>query len=292
MSGSVSRRVPPGHSFIEVVLALSVASVVLASLAAVLVRQHRYYAAQLQLAATRDAARLAAQVLSAELRALSTAGGDLYAISADSVALRSSTGLGVTCGVGGDRISLRRVTGSFGDSESDSVLVFRDGDPGTALEDEWVALETRAVRGGGAGRCPDGRTPELELAVGGSLAGVTVGAPVRGFRPYVYKLYLGRDGRWWLGQRLRRGRLQPLAGPFASPDSGGLRLEYLNAAGVWTGDPREVVQVRLSVKARSHVPIPGAGGADFIHDSLTVSVHLRNSRADKVSLHDERPAVE
>ncbi len=274
------------------VLALSVATVVLGSLAAVLLRQQRYYAAHAQLAATRDAARIAAEVLGAELRALSTAAGDLYAMSGDSVALRSTTGLGVTCSVAGDHISLRRVTGSFGHSESDSVLIFRDGDPGTARDDRWVALDTRRLLRADAGRCPDGRTPELGLAVGGSLVGVTVGAPVRGFRPYVYKLYLGGDGRWWLGQRLRSGRVQPLAGPFAAPDSGGLRLEYLSGAGVPTRNPREVVQVHISIKAQSSVPIPGTRGADFLHESLSISVHLRNSRAEDMSGGEEASAVE
>ena len=270
---------PGGHSYIEVALALAVAAVVLASVAAVVLAQHRYYAAHAQRAATRDAARTAVEVLGAELRALSPAAGDLYAISPDSVALRSSTGLGTVCTVSGNHIGLRRVTGSFADSHADSVLIFRDGDPGTALDDSWAALGSRWVEGGGAGRCPDGRLPELELTVGGSLAGVAVGAPVRGFRAYVYKLYLGQDKRWWLGQRLRRGRVQPLAGPFAPPDSGGLRFEYLSRIGIPTQDPREVVQVRVSVKAQSASPLPGASGAGWLHDSLSVSVYLRNSSA-------------
>lgn len=268
-----------GHSYIEVALALSVAAVVMACVAAVLLGQHRYYAAHAQRAATRDAARIAAEVLGAELRALSPAAGDLYAISPDSVALRSSTGLAVVCTVSGNHIGLRWVTGSFADSHADSVLIFRDGDPGTALDDSWAALSSRRAGSGGAGRCPDGRSPEVELLVDGSLAGVVVGAPVRGFRAYVYKLYLGRDGRWWLGQRLRQGRVQPMVGPFAPPDSGGVRLEYLSRLGIPTQDPREVVQVRVSLKAQSVSPLPGASGARWLHDSLSVSVHLRNSSA-------------
>ncbi|KPK80002.1 MAG: hypothetical protein AMS25_10565 [Gemmatimonas sp. SM23_52] len=272
-------------------LALSVAAVVLVSVAAVLLGQYRYYAAHAQRAATRDAARIAAEVLGAELRALSPAAGDLYAISPDSVALRSSTGLGVVCTVNGNHIGLRWVTGSFADSDADSVLIFRDGDPGTALDDSWAALGSRWVGSGGAGRCPDGRSAELELAVDGSLAGVAVGAPVRGFRAYVYKLYLGRDGRWWLGQRLRHGRVQPIVGPFAPPDSGGLRLEYLSRIGIPTRDPREVVQVRVSVKAQSVSPLPGPSGAEWLDESLSVSVYLRNSAAGHIGSDHEPGAA-
>jgi hypothetical protein len=264
-----------GHTLVEVVLALLLLSVVSASAYAVLRSQRRFYAAQLEIAAARDVARIAVEILSGELRPASPLAGDLYAIAPDSLALRSFTGLGVVCDISGDVIGLRRVTGAFGDAKADSVLVYLERGFDTAQDDGWAATATQRVGAAAGGRCPDGRVPDVELVVERVIEGATVGSAVRGFRPYVYRLYEGRDGRWWLGQRLREGRFQPVVGPFAR---GGLRFEPLTAAGRPTLDPRRVVQVRISVIARSYHRLPGRDAPEFFEDSLSTIVFLRNAR--------------
>ncbi len=266
-----------GHTIIEVALALVLFSIVLGTVYIALIAQHRFYVRNAQLASTRNAARVAAEVLTGELRAASPAGGDLYAIAADSVALRSSTGFGVVCSVSGNTIQLWRLTGTFGDSENDSALVFLENTLDTSQDDAWTAVRIRDVRSGGQGECPDGRSPTLRLVLDRELAGVIVGAPLRAFRPYVYKLYTGSDGRWWLGQRLRYGRFQPVTGPFAPPGEGGLRFEFLKRGGVPARDPAEVVEVRISIRARSTHRMLWSGGARFLADTLSTAVYLRNS---------------
>ncbi len=127
------------------------------------------------------------------------------------------------------------------------------------------------------GVCPGNRPADLSLVVDAPIGGTIAGAPVRGFRPYVYKLYAGPTDDWWLGQRLRSGVVQPLAGPFAEPASGGLRLEYLNAAGTAAREPGEVVQVRIQVRALSRWPGVGRAGEAPPAVSLSTAVLLRNS---------------
>jgi hypothetical protein len=273
----LSEECNEGHTVVEVILALLLFSVVASALSLVLVAQHRFYTIQAQVASTRDAARLAVEVLAGELRDSSPSSGDLYAIGPDSVALRSTLGLGVVCAVSANTVSLWRLTGTFASLNTDSALVFEEHQLDSSLDDRWTAARILNVQVGGTGLCPNGHPPTSTLSLDRAVTGATVGSPLRGFRPYVYKLYRSRDGNWWLGQRLRRGRIQPVAGPFASPVDGGLRLEYLTDTGAVTTDPGRVASVRIAVKAVSVRPVYRGRRADFVTDTLSTSVYLRNS---------------
>jgi type II secretory pathway pseudopilin PulG len=273
------QRRPAGYALVEVSLVLLLVSLLTTSALAVLSSQRRFYAAQLQIAAARDVARVALTVLSVELRAASPVAGDLYAIAADSVALRSYTGFGVVCSVSGNEINLRRIAGTFQGSPNDSLLVYR-GPRVTS----WGRAAVVGARSAAGGHCPDGGRPDLVLRAAGAIGDVVAGAPLRGFRPYVYRLYRGGNGRWWLGQKLRGGRFQPVAGPFADPAAGGLRLDFLDAVGDPTTEARAAVRVRVSLVAQSARPVPARAGPHFSHDSLSTVVLLRNSCGDGARL--------
>lgn len=266
-----------GHTLIELTVVLFLFSVAMVAIYGVLVGQRRFYVAQAQIAEQRDALRIAAAVLTGELSDVSSVGGDFYAIAPDSVAFRSSRGYGVICSVSERRLTLRLLTGSFGASKYDSALVFAENGSDAALDDEWRSVHVERVRRPD-GRCPDGRAPDVKLVVSKEVAGATVGSLVRAFRPYVYKLYSGKGGSWWLGQRLRGRGLQPVAGPFADPDLGGLRFEYFDDSGARTTDPRAPVLVRVSLRAWSLGRVPSSPAhPDFYSDTLSVFVYLRNS---------------
>ncbi len=266
-----------GHSLVEVAVSLVLASLVIGSAYAVLLAQRRFYTLTVQTTTARDAARIALQVLSGELRGSSPAAGDLYAMDADSVAVRSTTAAAVLCEASGTTLHLRRLAGAFGARPADSALVYLEGDTSSAADDSWVAVRVLAVEGGGARSCPDQRPSDLGLIIDRTVDGVLAGAPVRGFRPYIYKLYSGPDGRWWLGQRLRSGIIQPVTGPFAAPGSGGLRFEYRTSSGGPAAEPREVAQVRIEVRAsrRGSGRRRGAGTTSASANLSTV-VYLRN----------------
>ncbi len=266
-----------GHTVLEVTVVLALFSIVLVAVHLALISQQRFFALNSQLASTRDASRIAAEVLTAELRAASPAAGDLYALSTDSVALRSNRGIGVVCHASGNTMSIWRLTGTFGDSPTDSVLVFFENDPNSPLDDVWKAAAVLRVRSGGSGDCPNGQPPDVRLDLDRGLAAVPVGSPVRAFKPYVYRLYLAGDGRWWLGQRPRYERIQPIVGPFAAPSEGGLILEPLARGGSPTADPANVVEVLISLRSESPLPLPWLGDHGFLTDALVTSVYLRNS---------------
>ncbi len=279
-----SRRLEPrrgvgGHSLVEVVVSLVLVSLVMGAAYAVLLAQRRFYSLATRTAEARDVSRIALQVLAGELRGTSPAAGDLYAMAADSVSLRSTTAVATLCEASGTTLRVRRLGGAFGDRPADSALVYLEGDTSSAVDDQWVAVRVQALAGGGTGDCYDKRPPDLALTVDRPVAGLLPGAPVRGFRPYTYKLYAGAAGRWWLGQRLRGGVIQPLTGPFAAPGAGGLRFEFLTASGSAAARPEEVAQVRIEVEAvRRGTGRLSPARRSMGRSALSTVVYLRSAR--------------
>ncbi len=270
--GAWTRR---GLTAVEVLIVLGLFTLVLASATAILISQQRFYSRNADVASTRSATRTAAELLSAELRSVNAAGGGLYGFGPDSLAIRSTTGVGLVCGVSGRTVVLRRVSGAFGNLQTDSVLMFVEHGSNTATDDEWVIAGIAGSRAAASSVCPDGVPPDVVLSLDRDIVGASVGSPIRSFRPYVYKLYVGGDGRWWLGQRLRNGRMQPVTGPFAPPAQNGLRLEYATRLGSTALDPAAVALVTISVRAQGRLRYPWRGLKSVFADTLTTAVWLR-----------------
>lgn len=264
-----------GWTAVEVIVVLGLLALLSASVTGVVISQQRFYTRNADVAGTRGAARVAAELLTSELRGVSAAGGGLYGFAADSVAIRSSTGIGIVCDASPRTLVLRRVSGVFGELATDSVLVFVENATGAAFDDQLRVARIEASRTAAAPTCPDGAPPDISLVLDRDLPGVSVGSPVRSFRPYTYRLYMGGDGWWWLGQRLRDGRIQPIVGPLAAPAEGGLRLAFLDATGAATSDPASVARVVISIVARGRVRYPWRGVRTVFTDSVTTTVWVR-----------------
>jgi hypothetical protein len=264
-----------GITTLEVIVFLCLFSLVLASASAILIGQQRFYSRNADVASTRSAARTAAELLTAELRGLSAAGGGLYGFAPDSLAIRSTTGVGIVCAVSGSTLVSRRVSGVFGDLPTDSVVIFVEHETNSAGDDELVVARVEESRAASSPICPDGAPPDVALNLDRVIDGVGIGSPIRSFRPYVYKLYVGGDGRWWLGQRLRSGRTQPITGPFAPPAQGGLRLSYSTPLGVAAVEPAAVAVVKIRVKAQGRLRYPWGGLKRVFTDTVTTAVWVR-----------------
>ncbi len=87
-----TERLRCGHTLVELTVVLGLFSGARVAISGVWVGQRRVYLVQAQVAEQRDALRIAAAVLTGELRDVSSVGGDFYAIAPDSVAFRSSRG--------------------------------------------------------------------------------------------------------------------------------------------------------------------------------------------------------
>jgi prepilin-type N-terminal cleavage/methylation domain-containing protein len=261
-----------GYTLVEVLVAMTLTGIVVAGTLRALTAQKKFYARQARILEARHAMRASATILASELREVSAAGGDLYDVASDSVALRSTVGFAIVCGVNGasGSLSLTHLSGHFRLEAADSALVFVENGTGDG-DDLWRALQVTAINASGPS-CVSGATPEREIAVTGDLSGIWVGAPVRLFRPYVFALF-EMDSRWWLGRRNRGSgpNYVPVAGPLAPPGDDGLELTYYRADGATTLDPSLVTRVDIAVRAPTFKT-----ATEPAYRDLSTSTHLRN----------------
>ncbi|HKN67123.1 MAG TPA: hypothetical protein VJW73_12660 [Gemmatimonadaceae bacterium] len=274
----------------EVLVTLTLSALVLGIAVSVGARlQHRLLAESTRLADDEQLAS-AAQLVPLDLRPAATQAGDIVEARDTSLQLRTTTGMGVVCG--GSTTSLL-VASSLGAAGRMATLAATAGDTLWLLADsdsveQWRPLRISATRRV-AGTCP-----ALDSA-GGQLfdvahlwaadlrdsAAVMQGAFVRTTRPVRYSFYRAGDGHWylgvhsWNGATARFNLVQPLAGPYASPLSGGTGFRYFDAGDVALAsggaDVRRVTRVEMQLIAESRGPalrVPS--------DTERVVVALRN----------------
>jgi prepilin-type N-terminal cleavage/methylation domain-containing protein len=285
---ALSRRTG-GHGFtlVELVVAVALGTVVLGAVWQVLLASQRFFRLQSSVLEVQEGLRAAMQTLSAELRELDAAGGDILALAADSISIRATRGVEFMCAPpdpAAGRIVVRSSLSSGYrevDPARDRALVFRDGDPWTEDDDAW--LDFGITSAGRAASCSDG-APATELRLLGSvraLDGVGPGAPVRWYERAVYRVYADETGTWWLGVRSYSGGawapLSPIAGPLRHP--AGLQLDYSDASGAATAEPSRVATIALVVRGVASALLQATGGRQgHWADSLATVVAPRNGR--------------
>lgn len=301
-----------GLTLPEMMVVLVLLGLVVGGLMTVLVRQQRFYTGTSEIIQTKGSARQAIDILSSELRGISTStrGGapnnvDIYAMSDASLTFRSQFGGSVVCTIDPTRTVItlppqtmaaqNALTSFLSDAQAgDSVFVFDQGaNPGTN-DDRWqrVAL----ARAPGVGLCPVApigfTATAAEEALGieitltqGLAPDIVIGAPIRFFRPASYSLYQGAGGEWWLGYfscpANACSALQPVSGPYrpyaAAGGPSGLAFAYFDSTGAITGDPRLVARIDVVARAQSQFNLDAANVRNRKYqDSLGVSIAVRN----------------
>ncbi len=263
VSTATRRRCRGGFTLIELLIVIVLGTVVAAALYQVLVYQQRLYTTERAATYRHDALRLASAVLTADLMEASAPEGDLLAITADSLSVRSPVGFGVACVVDSvtGTLGLFNVKGRLGGLSGDSLLIYHPSgwlvrELGDSGSESSVSLSCAYA---------SGPSVEREVRVDGALVGVPVGAPVRAFHRYSYRLE-EEGGSWWLARADASGS-EILAGPL-SEESSGLRFEFFDAAGQPTTDPARVARLELTLVAESE-PLERL-------DTLTSTVRPRN----------------
>ncbi len=253
-----------GFTMAEMVVVIILGSVVAGALYKVLITQERLYTRERVATVRHDALRLAATVLSADLMEASSSENDFIELEGDELSLRSPVGFGIICGVDSvsRKLSVIGAEGRFRDPVGDSLLIYHP--------DGWLvraAQVTLPVVEAGPG-CAYVAGPEAQYTVkiDGDIAGVPVGAPIRAFHRWTYRLEED-GGTWWLA-RDDGSVTDLLAGPFVG-DGSGLTFVYLDENGQATDDPARLV--RLDITLIAQVP----GGIQK-RDTLTATVRLRN----------------
>lgn len=273
-----------GFTLPELLVYTVIAGLVMGSVYQLLLSQSLSYSKQRELLDVHESLRGGAALLAWELRQASAAGGDLYAIGANSVALRSVQATGTVCARHPTlaRFGLWELAGEFDATVDDTAMVFVAGAPGTS-DDGWKVMKIQQVDAPaslGVAACVWAGAPAADtgvaLVVGAATdtAGLAVGAPLRAFRRVEYGLYAD-GGRWWLGRKVgAAGSYQKLTGPLLA--SGGLVLNYFDAAGNPTADPTQVAVVELVLRGESLKKArSGSGAPQFQQDSVATRIALR-----------------
>lgn len=262
-----------GFSLPELIIVVTLTGVILAATYGVLVTNQRTYTVQNAQIQSQQTVRAAMEILSAELREVSSNGGDLVTIGDHSLRAKALRKLGIICSATnplGSKIYVRPLGEEF--ANTDSIFIFADNNRNLWADDVW--LETR-VTGVGNWTCDDGSAGQdvnVDLATAVLQDDlVLIGAPVRTYATYDYYVDTwAEDGRWYFF-RERRGVAQPLVGPLRGAD--GVTFEYLDENENVTTTPADVAQIRVTVATLS--PIRQADGSR-LRDSLVAVVHTRN----------------
>ncbi len=283
-----------GFTLIELLIVMVMLGVILAAIQQSIGSTQRITGTQVQRLHVQQSTRAAALYLTYALRELDASDRDIQSASATKLGIRGMRWTGVLCTapqaiVGGVGFILRDSL-QFGvrapTSALDSILLFRDGDPGLRSDDRWLV---GGLIASGPGNCPDGApgtvlNVTITAASGGpdsALTGTFAGAPIRGFQAEEIQLYQDAGGDYWLGQRAaNRGGgwsdWEELVGPLTAD---GLQFAYYDSTGANATTVLDVASVGLVVRGRSprtaHLP---SGGIGYVQDSVITRVTLRNNQ--------------
>jgi len=299
-----------GFTLIELAVVLVILGVVGSAIGLTLLRQQRFYRGAAELLYAREGVRDAIELLSTDIRGMSTA--DTAGLLADSaVELFASIGSSVVCQVAGTEIGLPSAVPFPGNTltafvtqpdTGDIVLFYRDSvEGGSQWERHRIAgFTARSL----AASCPasTGFTPPQDADAGTNGFLITLstplsshfgrGAPVRFIRRGRYSLYHSTDGEWYLGYRRCNavgssvcGAIQPLSGPYraysSNPGSTGLLFEFFDELGGRLGagsSPLTLARIDITARAESRHRLTVEGRTVMPADSATVSVAVRNRR--------------
>lgn len=268
-----------GFTLLELIMGVVLSTLVLAAVFQMVFAQNRMYARQQGLADASQSLRSAGTLLAWELRHVSASEGDLYAVAADSVSLRSFDGFGVIClkRLSQKQYGLHSVSGDIQAGDSAVLYAVNTHRP---VDDAWSVVRLERAESPATlaltGTCTGWTTApapelgiELDLAANSDTAGLRVGAPVRAFRRRTYRM-IQYDGQSWLGVRQGNGGYRLLTGPLRAGD--GLAFEYFDAAGNPTTIPANVRAVEFILRTEAQLR---RTADDLPEDSVVMRVQLR-----------------
>ena len=282
-----------GFTLIELLIALVIGAVVGTATIRVIVGTQRTTAAGMERVGVQQTLRAGIGYMTNVARELNAEDGDIGVATATQLQFRSMRWASPLCDnpaiVGASFANLLiDANAVYGlrapDAADDSLLIFAEADPSRRSDDTWlvgVVISTAAAN------CPSGSPAtnlrvRITVASGGlaALAGVSAGAPLRGFQWEELSLFQGADSRWWMGQRTSSrtagwGVVQELVGPLTV---GGLALQYFDSTGAVTGTLANIASIGITLRAESSNRVrTQSANIDFARDSLISRVALRNN---------------
>lgn len=297
-----------GLTLPELLIAIILLAIVGGGVTKVMVKQQQYYKDASKTAGSKRELRLGATVLPAELRSISSSGGDILTMTEGEVKMRAYIGSSVICARTATNtiwlppVNLAHHTlTSFVDlpDVGDTVFVYNENIRKGSEDDLWEMrtiidkdLSTTACLGGpytDAVLDPPATKRRYEYQLDANLPdSVKVGAVIRFTRPVRYRIYKESSGASYLGiEQYTAGAWaapSPLAGPykaFATGDNSGsgLQFRYYDSLGVRITNMANKTQVaRVDVFLRTDA---GASAiterkGNTLRDSVLMRVAIRN----------------
>jgi prepilin-type N-terminal cleavage/methylation domain-containing protein len=269
-----------GFTMIEVLVALVVGMVVLASVVQMLIVQGRGFRKQRELVDVRETLREAASLLSWDLRQAAIGGSPFMVMGANTVTIRSPRGMGTICARHPTlaRYGLWKTAGSIPATVDDTALVYQIG-RGAWNKLKITAVGTPVAMGVTACAWPGARPPDIvvEFAVNTKTdtSYIKIGAPFRNFRRVEYAEYQ-QNGRWWLGRKVGgAASYELLTGPLLAPASNGLAFTYYDTLGAVTANTAAVGSVAFTLRTQSFKNTTIGSSFTYQQDSLTTKVAVR-----------------
>jgi prepilin-type N-terminal cleavage/methylation domain-containing protein len=266
-----------GFTLVELLVVLVLGTVLLLATYQVLATNTRVYAANTARALGQQTLRAGVDILTGELREISTIGGDLLEMGPDSLTIRAQRTFGLVCAVDYAGSPVRVTSFIVGPAfeMGDSILVFHDNEIELASDDEWFGGVVSSVSANTICSGSPSQTlaiPMLSTTASGSPPdSVRVGAPLRGFETITLGAYpLG--GETFLGRRVNGASdADPLVGPLL--DSRGVTFRYLDSRGQVTTVATDVAQIEITLRYESDMK---TFQSKPVSDSVVVRVYPRN----------------
>ena len=304
-----------GLTLIELMISIVLLGLMGGLIIGFLLKQERFYAGASEILLTRTQVRQAAVLMPGDLRGISAAGGDIYAMTDTSIDFRSTFGSSYICAStrASSQISIPPQTLAKGSAltvwsqtpvNNDSLALYVDSTNASSKDDSWSYHRITATSVAFSNASPGclsatGMMKSTDVSAGNpsyaftlsptQSATVSAGAAVRFFKKVHYSLYRAADGNWYLGYydcRTSRtpvcNTIQPIAGPLrpyisGSPELAGVRFTYYDTLGNVTTNRLAVsrISVLLQSQGTKTVQLVGSSPTTF-RDSLRIEVGLRN----------------
>ncbi len=179
-----------GFTLVEILIVTLLSAVVMGSIHQMIIMQDRTTREQYAIVETQQNTRNALAVVTADLKEISAADGDvIYADSMD-LQFRALRKAGLACNKepGNNTIDVAELGAPF--VQGDQVLLFADGtNPASSLDDTWLQLGVSMVGAGNCAANPLNASAITRLTFTGTpLANVQVGALVRSFIQTRYRI--------------------------------------------------------------------------------------------------------
>lgn len=287
-----AHRPHAGFTLVELMLGLTVATIVGMAAITIAVRHEHLAFALEQIMESRRALREGADVLRYDLRSTAPQQDAIYSMGASFVEFRMATGFSILCGLDSTRTVLvfpaRTSSGTnvtswiVAPEPGDTVMVFAASGDSSRWDTHAVASAPTSGRACSPTFVATGATaPPIAVRIATPVASdLQPGAVLRFARRARYELYRAADGAWYLGFRdclstraTPCATVQPVSGPYAR---GGLQFHFLDSANTPTAKPHRVARIDVVLRAESAMGLhlPGIASGAFA-DSVLFTIRPR-----------------